>query len=118
MPNFSSITTANVEMDDLIIEHLVRSGPGGQHRNRKKTAVRVCHIPSGICVIESRNRSQTQNLRLAIEKIEELLLKLMQKKKPRIKTKKTRQSQNKRIEVKKRRSKIKQLRKEKIMFTA
>lgn len=45
------------------------SGPGGQKRNRKYSAVRLTHIPTGIEVTSAESRSQKQNKSSALFKL-------------------------------------------------
>jgi len=52
---------------DLDIVSFARSaGPGGQNVNKVATAVRITHIPTGIQVVCSVERSNAQNKRLAL----------------------------------------------------
>ncbi|MCF7791291.1 MAG: peptide chain release factor-like protein [Victivallales bacterium] len=44
-------------------------GPGGQKKNRKFSAVRVHHIPTGVTVEETGGRSQNLNKHNAIKKL-------------------------------------------------
>jgi peptide chain release factor len=48
-------------------------GPGGQHVNKVSTAIRATHIPSGLAVLASDNRSQLQNKKKAKERLINLL---------------------------------------------
>ena len=58
---------------EIRYETLRASGPGGQHVNQTESAVRAVHIPTGMSVVASDQRSQWQNKKLATER---LLLKL------------------------------------------
>ena len=52
--------------------HRVR-GPGGQHRNKVSSAVRLCHRPSGLVVTASERRSQHENKANALHRLREAL---------------------------------------------
>lgn len=54
--------------------HLHRiGGPGGQHRNKTESAVRLRHRPSGVVVTGSERRSQHENRSAALERLREAL---------------------------------------------
>ena len=50
-----------IEKSDLNIDIYRSSGPGGQHRNKVMTAVRITHLPTGITVRSEASRSQGDN---------------------------------------------------------
>ncbi len=45
------------------------SGPGGQHRNKVSSAIRLRHRPSGLVVIAEEDRSQHANRAVALHRL-------------------------------------------------
>lgn len=52
------------------VESFRGSGPGGQHRNKTETAVRLRHRPTGLVAQATERRSRQQNLALALERLQ------------------------------------------------
>jgi len=94
--------------DDVEITYFKAGGPGGQHRNKTETGVRIKHLPTGIVVTATERRSRTQNLEVAFQRLEAKLAERNRKKKPRRPTKPTRASVQRRLEEKKRRAQTKE----------
>lgn len=92
---------------DCETEFFRSGGPGGQHRNKTETGVRLKHVPSGIVVTATERRSQARNRELAFERLAEELRKRRRKRKKRVKTRPTRASKERRLGEKRQRSAIK-----------
>jgi protein subunit release factor B len=99
-----------IRKQDIEIEHVRRAGPGGQHKNKRSTGVRVTHLPTNLVVMATERRSQLQNLEAALARLADRLTQLAHKTKPRKKTKPSRASKEKRLELKRERSQVKRLR--------
>ena len=72
---FDEVELPQIEESDIIYETCRSGGKGGQNVNKVETSVRAVHIPTGLSVKCSDERSQSQNKTLARER---LLLKLRQ----------------------------------------
>lgn len=63
-----------IQDDRTLLEHsrqefFVATGNGGQKRNHTNTAVRICHLPSGVVVTDCETRSQQRNREIALHKL-------------------------------------------------
>jgi protein subunit release factor B len=103
-------TDPQVLKKQVVIETYRSRGPGGQRKNKVETAVRLRHLPSGITVVATEHRSQSENRKLAFERLRGRLIKLNQPKRRRIATSLPLSAIEKRIEEKKIRSTKKRLR--------
>lgn len=55
-----------IKPQELRIDVFRASGPGGQYVNKRESAVRVVHLPSGIMVVSQTGRTQIQNREYAL----------------------------------------------------
>lgn len=92
------------------IEFFRSRGPGGQHKNKRRTAVRAVHIPTGTTAVSQKHRSQFQNKKAAFDVLRLRLLEKDRKEAVRIATRKTRAAREGMMEDKRRRGLKKRLR--------
>jgi len=78
IPKFEKVHSADVELPekDLEISIAKSGGPGGQNVNKRETAVRIVHKPTGLSVHVTSERSQAQNKEKALDILRGKLFKL------------------------------------------
>lgn len=108
MPDFQPFPTDRATLEKEVECTFYRAGgPGGQHRNKTETAVRLVHRASGITVTATERRSQLQNRELAWDRLIAALKKKNYRPRKRKATRPTKASVKRRLQGKKRRSDVK-----------
>jgi protein subunit release factor A len=90
----------------------IASGPGGQHRNKTESGVRLTHVPTGVTVTATERRSQSQNRGEALARLRERLAEMGVEPKVRRATKPTRGSKERRLGEKKHQAALRKARKD------
>jgi len=65
-----------IKPDDLQIDTYKSSGPGGQNVNKRETAIRITHLPTGIVVASQNERNQAQNKENALSLLRAKILEM------------------------------------------
>ena len=76
IPKFPKTEKMEIPEDELKVEFAKSSGPGGQNVNKRETAVRLTHLPTGLTVHAEGERSQQANREKALEILKSKLYKL------------------------------------------
>ena len=85
---------------ECVEQFFIASGPGGQHRNKTETGVRLIHKPTGFTITATERRSQLQNRGEALERLRAAFVKMSYVPEKRIATKPSRGSKRRRLEGK------------------
>lgn len=70
-----------IKPEDLKIETFRASGPGGQYVNKRESAVRIIHLPTGLRAESQGERLQGTNRKVALEILQTKLAQLKEKEK-------------------------------------
>lgn len=103
-----AVAQRSLQLEDLALllecreEFFRAGGPGGQHRNKTESAVRLFHLPTGVSVTASERRGQARNRAVALERLRKALRPLAQPARKRKPTRPPASSGRRRLEKKRR----------------
>ena len=95
---------------DCDMDFFIASGPGGQHRNKVETGVRLTHRPTGTIVTATERRSQNANREMAFERMAARLEAMQEVPTPRLPTHSSPASRRRRLKTKQNTAQVKRLR--------
>jgi protein subunit release factor B len=99
-------------LSECVETFFTAGGPGGQHRNKTESGVRLSHPATGVVVTATERRSQARNRGEALARLRARLAALGTRPRPRRETKPTRGSKERRLAEKRRRGERKAARRD------
>ncbi len=67
LPVIPEVSSLEIKPDEVKLEVFRSSGPGGQNVNKRETAVRLTHLPTGLITACQTERSQLENRQRAMK---------------------------------------------------
>ena len=101
-----------MDLREVRLEYFKSSGPGGQRKNKRLTAVRALHLPTGLVAVGQERRSREANRRLALTRLEARLKVLLHRPKLRRRVRPSRAMHERRLAWKKKHKEKKTMRRQ------
>ena len=81
LPQIEKVDLSHFKINpqDIKIDTFKASGPGGQNVNRRETAIRITHLPTGLQASSQQERSQSQNREKAMQLLLSKIVNLLEK---------------------------------------
>jgi len=103
-----------VDAREVRLQYFKSSGPGGQRRNKRLTAVRALHVPTGLVAVGQERRSREANRQLALARLAARLAAWRHVPVPRKRVRPSRAMHERRLAWKKRHKQKKEMRRQRV----